>query len=105
MTLVCEYRVMSDKAIIGLPETQLGIFPGFGGTVRSTRIIGIDNALELIATGSPKKALAALKLGLVDATVPADDLQDAAIDLVKKNVSQVSLIGKQNVKRNWLQLS
>ncbi|MGP5134635.1 fatty acid oxidation complex subunit alpha FadB [Psychrobacter cibarius] len=87
MTLVCEYRVMSDKAIIGLPETQLGIFPGFGGTVRSTRIIGIDNALELIATGTPKKALDALKLGLVDATVPADDLQDAAIDLVKKCIS------------------
>ena len=87
MTLVCEYRVMSDKAIIGLPETQLGIFPGFGGTVRSTRIIGIDNALELIATGAPKKALDALKLGLVDATVAADDLQDAAIDLVKKCIS------------------
>ena len=87
MTLVCEYRVMSDKAIIGLPETQLGIFPGFGGTVRSTRIIGIDNALELIATGTPKKPLDALKLGLVDATVAADDLQDAAIDLVKKCIS------------------
>ena len=87
MTLVCEYRVMSDKAIIGLPETQLGIFPGFGGTVRSTRVIGIDNALELIATGTPKKPLDALKLGLVDATVPADDLQDAAIDLVKKCIS------------------
>ena len=87
MTLVCEYRVMSDKAIIGLPETQLGIFPGFGGTVRSTRVIGIDNALELIATGTPKKALDALKLGLVDATVAADDLQDAAIDLVKKCIA------------------
>ena len=87
MTLVCEYRVMSDKAIIGLPETKLGIFPGFGGTVRSTRVIGIDNALELIATGTPKKALDALKLGLVDATVAADDLQDAAIDLVKKCIS------------------
>ncbi|MGO1251599.1 fatty acid oxidation complex subunit alpha FadB, partial [Psychrobacter sp.] len=87
MTLVCEYRVMSDKAIIGLPETKLGIIPGFGGTVRSTRIIGIDNALELIATGTPKKPLAALELGLVDATVPADDLQDAAIDLVKKCIS------------------
>ncbi|WP_201502581.1 fatty acid oxidation complex subunit alpha FadB [Psychrobacter cibarius] len=87
MTLVCEYRVMSDKAIIGLPETQLGIFPGFGGTVRTTRVIGIDNALELIATGTPKKPLDALKLGLVDATVTADDLQDAAIDLVKKCIS------------------
>ncbi len=87
MTLVCEYRVMSDKAIIGLPETQLGIFPGFGGTVRSTRLIGIDNALELIATGTPKKALDALTVGLVDAVVAADDLQDAAIDLVKKCLS------------------
>lgn len=87
MTLVCDYRVMSDKAIIGLPETQLGIFPGFGGTVRTTRLIGIDNALELIATGTPKKPLDALKLGLVDATVPNDDLQDAAIDLVKKCIS------------------
>lgn len=87
MTLVCEYRVMSEKAIIGLPETQLGIFPGFGGTVRSTRLIGIDNALELIATGTPKKAADALKLGLVDAAVSADNLQDAALDLVKKCIA------------------
>ena len=44
MTLVCDYRVMSDKASIGLPEVKLGIFPGFGGSVRLPRIIGIDNA-------------------------------------------------------------
>ncbi|WP_201557532.1 fatty acid oxidation complex subunit alpha FadB [Psychrobacter sp. 72-O-c] len=106
MTLVCEYRVMSDKAIIGLPETQLGIFPGFGGTVRSTRIIGIDNALELIATGTPKKALDALKLGLVDATVPADDLQDAAIDLVKKCISgELDWEAKREEKLNPVKLN
>lgn len=106
MTLVCEYRVMSDKAIIGLPETQLGIFPGFGGTVRSTRIIGIDNALELIATGTPKKPLDALKLGLVDATVAADDLQDAAIDLVKKCISgELDWKAKREEKLNPVKLN
>ena len=106
MTLVCEYRVMSDKAIIGLPETQLGIFPGFGGTVRTTRVIGIDNALELIATGTPKKALDALKLGLVDANVPADDLQDAAIDLVKKCISgELDWQAKREEKLNPVKLN
>ena len=106
MTLVCEYRVMSDKAIIGLPETQLGIFPGFGGTVRTTRVIGIDNALELIATGTPKKALDALKLGLVDATVAADDLQDAAIDLVKKCISgELDWQAKREEKLNPVKLN
>ena len=106
MTLVCEYRVMSDKAIIGLPETQLGIFPGFGGTVRSTRVIGIDNALELIATGKPKKSLEALKLGLVDATVPNDDLQDAAIDLVKKCISgELDWKAKRDEKLNPVKLN
>ncbi|MDE0490444.1 fatty acid oxidation complex subunit alpha FadB [Psychrobacter sp. A3] len=106
MTLVCEYRVMSDKAIIGLPETQLGIFPGFGGTVRSTRVIGIDNALELIATGKPKKPLEALNLGLVDATVPADDLQDAAIDLVKKCISgELDWQAKREEKLNPVKLN
>ena len=106
MTLVCEYRVMSDKAIIGLPETQLGIFPGFGGTVRTTRVIGIDNALELIATGTPKKPLDALKLGLVDATVAADDLQDAAIDLVKKCISgELDWKAKREEKLNPVKLN
>jgi len=106
MTLVCEYRVMSDKAIIGLPETQLGIFPGFGGTVRTTRVIGIDNALELIATGTPKKPLDALKLGLVDATVAADDLQDAAIDLVKKCISgELDWQAKREEKLNPVKLN
>lgn len=87
MTLVCDYRVMSDKAQIGLPETQLGIFPGFGGSVRTPRIIGIDNALELIATGKPQKPAEALKVGLVDAVVAQSDLEAAAIDLVKKCIS------------------
>ncbi|MFW2177993.1 MULTISPECIES: fatty acid oxidation complex subunit alpha FadB [unclassified Moraxella] len=86
MTLVCDYRVMSDKAVIALPETQLGIFPGFGGSVRLPRIIGVDNALEIIAGGATQKPDAALKVGMVDAVVSADSLEQSAIDLVKKAI-------------------
>lgn len=86
MTLVCDYRVMSDKAVIALPETQLGIFPGFGGSVRLPRLIGIDNALEIIATGATQRPEMALKVGMVDAVVSADNLEKSAIDLVKKAI-------------------
>ena len=84
MCLVCDYRVMSVAAQVGLPEIKLGIFPGFGGTVRLSRVIGIDNAVEWMAMANPKRPDAALKDGAVDAVVAADKLQDAAIDLVKQ---------------------
>nr|WP_174506877.1 fatty acid oxidation complex subunit alpha FadB [Acinetobacter sp. Marseille-Q1620] len=87
MCLVCDYRVMSDKAQVGLPEVKLGIIPGFGGTVRLSRVIGIDNAIEWIATSASKRPAAALKDGAVDAVVSADKLTDAAIDLVKQAIS------------------
>lgn len=84
MALVCDYRVAGISAQIGLPETKLGIFPGFGGSVRLPRLIGIDNALEAIATGKAYRPDAALKLGLVDAVVADELLEQAAADLVKK---------------------
>lgn len=84
MALVCDYRVAGVSAQIGLPETKLGIFPGFGGSVRLPRLIGIDNALEAIATGKAYQPDAALKLGLVDAVVADELLEQAAADLVKK---------------------
>lgn len=84
MALVCDYRVAGVSAQIGLPETKLGIFPGFGGSVRLPRLIGIDNALEAIATGKAYRPDAALKLGLVDAVVADELLERAAADLVKK---------------------
>ncbi len=87
MTLVCDYRVIGQSATIGLPETSLGIFPGFGGSVRTPRLVGIDNALEIIATGKPQKPADALKIGLVDAVVADDKVVDAAIDLVKKCIN------------------
>ncbi|MCC4307964.1 fatty acid oxidation complex subunit alpha FadB [Alcanivorax marinus] len=84
MCLACEFRVMGEAAQVGFPEVKLGIYPGFGGTVRTPRIIGVDNAVEWIATGGQNKADKALKVGIVDAVVKAGDERDAAIDLVKQ---------------------
>jgi 3-hydroxyacyl-CoA dehydrogenase/enoyl-CoA hydratase/3-hydroxybutyryl-CoA epimerase/enoyl-CoA isomerase len=84
MCMVCDYRVMSTAAKVGLPEVKLGIFPGFGGSVRLPRIVGIDNALEWIAGGAEQRPDAALKVGAVDAVVAPEQLTDAAIALVKQ---------------------
>tara|TARA_R100000322_G_scaffold129138_1_gene85334 strand:+ start:3529 stop:5748 length:2220 start_codon:yes stop_codon:yes gene_type:complete len=84
MCLATDYRVMSEKAKVGLPEVKLGIFPGFGGTVRLPRLIGADNAIEWICMGSEQRADKALKFGAVDVVVPAEKLMDAAVDLLKQ---------------------
>lgn len=82
MALSTDYRVMADAAQIGLPEVKLGIIPGFGGTVRLPRLIGADNAIEWIASGTPQKSASALKNGAVDAVVAADKLREAALGLL-----------------------
>jgi 3-hydroxyacyl-CoA dehydrogenase/enoyl-CoA hydratase/3-hydroxybutyryl-CoA epimerase/enoyl-CoA isomerase len=87
LALACDYRVASTAASMGFPEVKLGIFPGFGGSVRMPRVIGIDNAVEWIATGSDKKPDAALKDGAVDAVVAPEQLRDAAIALVKQAIA------------------
>ncbi len=87
LALTCDYRVMSTAASIGVPEVKLGIFPGFGGTVRLPRVIGLDNAVEWIATGTDRKADAALKEGAVDAVVAPEQLRDAAIEMVKQCIA------------------
>ncbi|HQQ75144.1 MAG TPA: fatty acid oxidation complex subunit alpha FadB, partial [Pseudomonadales bacterium] len=79
--LACDYRVMADTARIGLPETKLGIIPGFGGTVRLPRVIGVDHAVEWIAGAGEQKPANALELGAVDAVVTGDVLREAAFDL------------------------
>ena len=83
MCLSTDYRVMSTKAVIGLPEVKLGIFPGFGGTVRLPRLIGADNAIEWIAGGGNNKPDAALKVHAVDAVVAPEQLKDAALQMLQ----------------------
>ena len=87
MCLAADYRVMSDSAKVGLPEVKLGIYPGFGGTVRLTRVVGADNAVEWIAGGKEGSAEEALKVGAVDVVVSADKLLAAAIDLAQRAIS------------------
>jgi 3-hydroxyacyl-CoA dehydrogenase/enoyl-CoA hydratase/3-hydroxybutyryl-CoA epimerase len=80
LALACRYRVASDapETKLGLPEVNLGIHPGFGGTVRLTRLLGPVAALDLMLTGRSVSARAARKLGLVDAVVPERHLARAA---------------------------
>ena len=84
LCLSATYRVASDRAQVGLPETKLGIFPGWGGTIRLPRIIGADNAIEWIAGGGAQNPDEALKVGAVDAVVAHNDLRSAALDLLHK---------------------
>jgi 3-hydroxyacyl-CoA dehydrogenase / enoyl-CoA hydratase / 3-hydroxybutyryl-CoA epimerase len=79
--LACTYRLCSDaqKTQLGLPEVQLGLVPGAGGTQRLPRLIGIGQALDLILTGKSVRAAKAKKLGLVDEVVPAPILLDVAL--------------------------
>lgn len=79
--LACDYRVASDspKTTLGLPEVQLGLIPGAGGTQRLPALIGVQAALDLILTGKNVKPAKAKKLGLVDEVVPAPILRDIAV--------------------------
>ncbi|WP_353215609.1 fatty acid oxidation complex subunit alpha FadB [Salinisphaera hydrothermalis] len=86
MCLSTDYRVMGQSAQIGFPETRLGIYPGFGGTVRAPRLIGADNAIEWIADGKNRDAKKALAVGMVDAVAADDDLEAAARDLLAKAI-------------------
>ncbi len=87
LALACRYRVAvgDDRLTLGLPEVMLGIHPGFGGTVRSVRLLGAQVALDLMLTGRNVRADKALRLGLVDRLVPAvTDLEAAARDLIRQ---------------------
>ena len=80
ITLACDYRVASDDPVtrIGLPETTLGLIPAWGGSTRLPRLIGGDNAAEVILKGKLYSAAEALKIGLVDEVVSREQLLDAA---------------------------
>jgi 3-hydroxyacyl-CoA dehydrogenase/enoyl-CoA hydratase/3-hydroxybutyryl-CoA epimerase/enoyl-CoA isomerase len=77
--LACDFRVMSTAAKVGLPETKLGIIPGWGGTVRLPRILGVDEAVMWMATGAEKRADDALKAGAVDAVAAPKQLREVAL--------------------------
>lgn len=86
LALACHGRICTDdeKTLLGLPEVQLGLLPGSGGTQRLPRLIGVSTALEMILTGKTLRARQALKSGLVDEVVPRSILLAAAVERAKK---------------------
>src|SRR5271170_2922490 len=94
--LACDYRVASpDRATkIGLPETKIGLLPAWGGSTRLPRLIGLPKALEIILGGKTVAAKQALKLGMIDEIVPAENLAAAAAKKIRA--------GKPQRKNHWL---
>lgn len=80
LVLACDYRVAADlgSTSIGLPETKLGILPGFGGTYRLPRVVGLTKALDIILSGKTLRATQALKAGLIDQITSIDLLYSVA---------------------------
>ena len=106
ITLACDFRVMADNAKVGLPEVKLGILPGWGGTIRLSRLIGVDNAVEWMCTGASKRAGAALGDGAVDAVVAADHLLTAGQQLVASASSgKLPIEPRRTLKKSPLMLS
>ena len=81
LAMACDIRIASEKAKFGQPEVGLGITPGFGGTQRLPRIVGISKAMELILTAKVIKADEAKAIGLVSEVYPAEELMDKAMEL------------------------
>ncbi|MTC59695.1 fatty acid oxidation complex subunit alpha FadB [Providencia rustigianii] len=104
--LATDFRIASPDARIGLPETKLGIMPGFGGSVRLPRLIGLDSALEIITAGKDVSGTQALKLGLVDAVVETEKLPQAALQIIEQAIAgAINWKQKRQPKLEALKLS
>ena len=87
VALACDIIYASDKARVGFPEVTLGILPGFGGTQRTAKLVGLAKAKELIFTGKVITAPEAYEMGLVNKVVADDALMGAVMDLAAKILS------------------
>ena len=84
LALACHIRFCGDRARLGLPEVQLGIIPGLGGTQRLPRLVGLSRALDLILTGETIGAERAFQIGLVDRIVSRKDVLEEAVALARR---------------------
>ncbi|XP_076924095.1 peroxisomal fatty acid beta-oxidation multifunctional protein MFP2-like [Bidens hawaiensis] len=98
VAMACHARIATSTAQLGLPELQLGIIPGFGGTQRLPRLVGLAKSLEMMLTSKPVKGEEAHSLGLVDAIVSGDELLDTArkwaLDILARRKPWVSSLYK-----------
>ncbi len=91
LALACSFRWAADTAKLGLPETGLGLIPGYGGTQRLARLVGRGRALEMILRGNMVTAAEALDIGLVDRVVPAAELGEAVAAVAREIAARSSL--------------
>ena len=83
VAVACDLRVASDRSSFGTPEINLGLMPGFGGTQRLARLLGLGRAMELVFTGEMIDATEAHRIGLVNHVVPAEELMDRTMTLAR----------------------
>ena len=96
LAMSCDIRLASEKAKFGQPEVGLGITPGFGGTQRLARIVGVSNAMELILTAKVIKAEEAKEMGLVSHVYPAEELMDKAMELAQAIATNAQVAVRQS---------
>lgn len=94
----CDIRICSENAVFGQPEVGLGITPGFGGTQRLARIVGVGMAKQMIYTARNIKADDALRIGLVNAVYPLEELLPAAKKLAE-TIAKNAPIAVRNCKK------
>ncbi len=103
LCLACDERLSADSVSqIGVPEVQLGLIPGWGGTVRLTRLVGIENTLKLVTGGEPVDARTAWKLGLVSEIVPADRLAERAQEIALGDEPRRCRVPAALLVRRWV---
>lgn len=95
LAMCCDFRIASNFAKFGQPEVNLGLIPGFAGTVRMPRLIGLADALYYLTTADMFDANEALRLGLVQKVVPAEELMNEVKNIAKKIASK----GKKSVQK------
>ena len=84
LAMACDIRVASEKARFGIPEVTLGVVPGFGGTQRLPRLVGLGRAKELLATGRQVRAEEAFRIGLVNEVTVPEDLLSRCMELAEQ---------------------
>ena len=104
IAMACDIRIASENATFGQPEVGLGIIPGFGGTQRLARLVGMGRAKELIFTCDSIDAAEAYRIGLVNKVVPAEELMDTAKKMagkIAKNASYAVSIAKAAINNGY----
>jgi len=98
LAMSCDFRIASNKAKFGQPEVNLGLIPGYAGTQRLSRLVGMGNALFLLTTAEVISAEEALRIGLVQKVVEPEELMNVCMEIAQK-ISSKGKLSVQNVKQ------